>query len=235
MKHIVIVTLLLVSIQAFPQAMQKSEKKNKAYAMGASELIFSSCDVKDGDMKIDPVVRFTAFFHLQQQVHYDFTRNFGMYWGLGVRNIGFINKLNDSIKVKQRSYSVGIPLALKIGNMKNKTWLAVGGEAEIMFAYKQKVFFAGEKFKNHEWFSDKVNLFNPSVFADIHFKNGSYIRFKYYLMDFLKEDKQDIRLFGVPFAYSLESSKLFYVAIGTAIKNKDARKLNKRKNKGTQT
>ncbi|MFI5219779.1 MAG: hypothetical protein ACHQNT_09850 [Bacteroidia bacterium] len=223
---------LLVIFKGHSQSMN-DDKKSNVYSMGASELIFSFGDVKDPNLMIDPIVRFTVFFHYQHQFHYDFNAKTGLYFGLGVRNVGFINTLNDSIKIKQRSYSLGIPLAFKIGSMQNKTWLAVGGEAEMMFAYKQKVFYADQEFKNNEWFSDKVNIFNPSVFAEIHFKGGSYLRFKYYLMDFLQEDKQDVKLFGVPFAYHPESSKLFYVAIGTAINHKDYRKLNKMRNKTT--
>jgi hypothetical protein len=206
---------------------QSSDNK-KPYGMGATELIFSFGDVSGPGFTADPVVRFSGFFHFQEQIHFDFSKNAGLYTGYGVRNVGFINKLNDSVRVKQRSYSFGVPLALKFGNMEKQVWLALGGEAEFMFAYKQKVFYAGEKFKDHEWFSDKVNLFNPSLFAEIHFKGGGYIRFRYYLDDFLRPDKQDIRLFGDSYPYFPEKSTLMYIGIGTAVKNKDAkRRLNR--------
>lgn len=201
---------------------QQTPKKN--YILSASELIFSSGDVKDGDMKIDPVVRFSGFFHFQTQAHYDFSNFAGVYTGIGLRNVGFINKLNDSVRAKQRSYSLGIPLAFKLGDMNEKVWFAAGAEAELMFAYKQKVYFGGQKFKNHKWFSDKVNLFNPSVFAEIKFKRGGYIRAKYHLKDFLQKDKQDIRLFGVPYEFTPEESKLFYLSIGSAIEPKKAKR-----------
>lgn len=236
MKKIFLLITALSIVNLSHAQMEEKKEKNKTYQVGASELIFSFGNVKAENLSVDQEVRFTAFFQFQEQTHIDFNNRFGMYTGFGIRNVGFINTFNDSVKIKQRSYSAGIPLSLKIGNMKNQVWLAIGGEAELMFAYKQKVFYGGEKFKDSEWFSDKVNLFNPSVFAEFHFKKGTYIRFKYYLNDFLKEDKQEIKLFGDPFAYKPTESKMFYVAIGTAIKHKDARrKLNKSKYKDKTT
>ncbi len=227
------ILLLLLPAIALAQ-MNNPEAKRKPYGMGATELIFSSSQVKDSRHSVDAIVRFSAFFHVAQQIHVDFGRTAGFYTGWGIRNVGFINRLDDSVKIKQRSYSLGIPLALKIGNMEKQVWLAAGAEAGLMFAYKQKVFYAGEKFKDHEWFSDKVNIFNPSVFAEIHFRKGGYIKAKYYLNNFLKKDKQEIKLFGTLYPYSPESSKMFYISIGTAVKNKDAkRRLNRQRDRQT--
>ena len=75
-----------------------------------------------------------------------------------------------------------------------------------------------EKFKKTEWFSNKVNIINPSVFLDVNSGKGVYVRFKYYLLDFLVEDKQDIKIYGEKYNYFPESSKMFYVSIGTTIK-----------------
>ena len=128
-----------------------------------------------------------------------------------------INKLNDSIKVKQRVYSLALPVALKFGNM-NGFHISAGGEAELFFHYTQKTFYDDEKFKKDEWFSDKVNLFNPSVFLQINTRKGTYFKFKYYLMDFLVEDKQSVKIYSVPYPYKPESSQLFYISIGNKIK-----------------
>jgi len=216
--------ILIIPASLFALSASAQEKNKKNYILSASELIFSSGEVTDGDMKIDPVVRFSGFFHFQTQAHYDFNKFAGVYTGIGMRNVGFINKLNDSVRIKQRSYSLGIPFAVKLGDKNERVWVAAGAEAELMFAYKQKVFYGGQKFKNHKWFSDKVNLFNPSVFAEVKFKRGGYIRAKYYLKDFLQKDKQDIRLFGVPYEFSPEESKLFYLSIGSAIEPKKAKR-----------
>lgn len=193
----------------------------------ASEFIFSSGDlkVKDWDMQADNVVRFSMFFHFQSQWHYDFNKNFGIYTGMGVRNIGFIHnwKVEDEeLKIKHRSYSLGVPLAIKFGNIERGVFGAIGAEAELMFAYKRKIFYDGDKKKESEWFSDKVNLFNPSVFAEIKFKRGTYIRAKYYLMDFLtdKEDRFVLPGNNTAIVHRHEASTLYSISIGTALKSR---------------
>lgn len=70
-----------------------------------------------------------------------------MYTGFGIRYVGMINDLNDSVRVKQRTYNVGIPVAVKFGNM-NSWQGALGFEAEFAVAYKQKVYVNGEKRKS---------------------------------------------------------------------------------------
>jgi len=219
--------LLAIGIWFFLQnaiAQDVPTAPKKRYWLSASEFIFSGGSVKatggplNTEIDVNPIVRFTCFFHFQAQLHYDFNKTFGMYTGLGLRNVGMINDLNDSIKAKQRAYSLGIPIALKIGSLPDKYNIAIGGEVELFFHYKQKVFYDDEKFKKTEWFSDKVNLVNPSVFFDIHSGRGAYLRFKYYLLDFLVENKQDIKIYGNPYEYRPSSSKMFYVSIGTTLK-----------------
>ncbi|MBL7916294.1 MAG: hypothetical protein JNL49_14780 [Bacteroidia bacterium] len=203
---------------------QESQGPGKPYWKSGSEFIFSLGDVDAGAVSTSPIMRFSGFFHLQQEMHYDFNQSFGFYTGIGIRNVGMINELNDSLKLKQRAYGLGIPVAVKIGNMKG-FHVSAGAEAELFFHYKQKLFYDDEKFKQDEWFSDRINLFNPSVFLELNSRKGSYIRFKYYLLDFLVEDKQVVKLFGTKYPYFPESSKLFYVSIGTKlITDKNRRK-----------
>lgn len=222
MKKII---LVLLAVFIFSSGYSQEQFHTKTYWKSASEFIFSFGNVdanSEGDSVLDvsPVVRFSGFFHLQEQFHIDFSEHFGIYTGMGVRNIGMINKVNDSIKVKQRSYSVGIPIAIKIGNMRKGAYVAIGGEAELMFHYKQKVFYDDQKKKNNEWFSDKVNILNPSGFAEIVTGKGSYLRFKYYFLDFLVDDKQDIKLYnGFKVEYVPEKSQLFSISIGATFKH----------------
>jgi hypothetical protein len=222
-KWLLIALLLPVMLKA------QDRVGTKIYLKSASEFIFSvgimDAYVEDAalntDLEIDPVVRFSGFFHLQEQLHIDFSPSFGIYTGLGLRNIGMINKINDSIRVKQRVYSLGIPFALKLGKLPGGWFVAAGAEGELFIHYKQKDFYDDDKRKFGEWFSDRVNLINPSVFLDINSKKGSYIRFKYYLNDFLVSDKQQVNLGnGNKFVFYPEKSQLFYVALGTTIKHK---------------
>ena len=221
--------LLLIVLLCLPVIALSQEKTgNKFYLKSASEFIFSMGQVEAfggtdplAELDVKPVVRFSGFFHLQQQMHLDFSRNVGMFTGIGIRNVGMINNLSDSVKVKQRVYSLGIPLALKLGQLPSGFYVALGAEGELFIHYKQKDFYDKEKRKRSEWFSDRVNLFNPSVFLDVTSKKGSYVRFKYYLMDFLVSDKQTIRpIDGKDYYYHPSSSQLFYVAIGASIKHR---------------
>jgi hypothetical protein len=135
-----------------------------------------------------------------------------------------INDFEGGVTLKQRSYSLGIPIALKLGNIENQIYASFGGEAELMFHYKQKAVYDDEKYKKSEWFSDRTNLINPSLFLDMNFKRGAYIRFKYYLIDFLVEDKQSVTIEGNSLDYTPEESKLFYVALGVTLNYKSMKK-----------
>jgi hypothetical protein len=95
---------------------------------------------------------------------------------------------------------------------------ALGFEAELAFAYKQKVYVNGGKSKSSSWFDDRTNIFLPSVFAELKGKEGNYIRFKYYLVDYLSANQQ-INVTGVE--YLPTQSQLFYISLGYVIKNRD--------------
>ena len=207
------------------------------YAMNSGEFIFSAGELKISDKAVydpfgsintitepDNIIRFSAFFHTSQELHYNFSNVFGFYTGLAIRNVGFINTMKvggEKLTLKQRSYSLGIPVAVKIGNMQTY-FLTAGIEPEIMFAYKRKIFFDGDKSKKSQWFSNDVNVFNPSLFAQINFKGGFYIKAKYYLNDFLTSNQESFNLPDKPVSvsYKVDSRKLFYVSIGTSIKNR---------------
>ncbi|MBX7142626.1 MAG: hypothetical protein K1X63_16240 [Chitinophagales bacterium] len=205
-----------------------STRAQNGYWMSAGEMIFSYGSV-DAPSAVDitPIVRWSPVFNFQGQYHYDFSKSVGIYTGLGIRNVGLISRIDfvDSsdvgatpiqkeARVKERSYSLGLPLALKLGDVDNGTHFTIGAEAELMFVYKRKIFVDDGKFKTYEWFSDNVNIFNPSAFAEVNFKHGVYIRFKYYLMDFL--NYEGIEISGMNIKDYGQKSPLFYVSIGSA-------------------
>jgi len=207
---------------------------NKWYGMTGAQLIFSGGTVNDGGTNLPNTIRFTCFFHVQHQFHYDFGKFMGLYTGFSLINVGFINTIpipnqEASATIKQRSYSIGIPLGLKFGNMPSGNYLAFGAEGECMFAYKQKILFDGNKsIATDSWFSNKdVNLFNPSVFAELRFHNGTYIRFKYYLLDFLVDKTSMLTIGQYQVAYTPEKSTLCYVSVGLLLKKKHKHHLTK--------
>jgi hypothetical protein len=239
MKKIIIFLTLSSSLLTNLFAQLPDRKPGEWYLTTGFELIFSGGKVKNDSIgSINPhnVVRFSAFLDLAWNINYDFNRVLGFYTGWDVRNVGFINDFNvpgfGDVTVKQRSYDLGIPLALKLGNLTKDSYLAIGTEGEWMFAYKQKVIWNGSKNINSVWGSGKANAINPSVFAELHNQHGGYIRFKYYLYDFLKKQNMD---FYIPttnqlVSYQPASSKLFYISIGTAIRNKRLRNRHADKN-----
>ncbi len=212
---------------------QAQDKKNPNpdpvhnwYGMSAYEFIFTKGEVTSNGQTLDNSLRFIPFFNIQSQRHINFSKHTGLYTGFGIRNVGFTNSIalpdGDAVTLKQRAYSAGIPLALKLGGMERGNYIALGAEAECMFNYKRKIVHGSNTTKTSGWFPGDVNLFNPSVFADIRFHNGTFFRFRYYLLDFLKnrEDSFYLNDNGTFVSYHPEKSVLFYFAIGTAFKIK---------------
>ena len=237
MKRFFILLLVLSTSAAFAQ--KQNEKKNpnpdpvKAwYGMEAYEFIFSGGEVEAGGKKLDNIIRFTAFFNGQSQRHYNFSNGLGLFTGIGLHNVGQLNKFDGpeaKVEMKQRAYSIGVPLAFKLGNMVNGNYIAFGVEAEYMFQYKRKVWYKGEDDKTSEWFSDEVNGFNPSLFTDIRFHNGTFFRFKYYMNDFLADKTTTFNLpdTNIPVSFKPEKSTMWYFSFGTAFKIKKKKKLTK--------
>ena len=172
----------------------------------------------------NPIPRYSTFLHFGEQFHVNLGKSFGLYTGIGVRNIGMINRLNDSIKVKQRVYALGIPVGIKLGDMQKRVYAALGAELELFFNYKQKTFLGsgrGDKVeKFNEWFSDRTPLLNPSLFVEFNFKKGTYIKLRYYPMNFLIADKQNFTVNNIKTGFSPETSQLFALSFGRVIGKK---------------
>jgi hypothetical protein len=222
MKKLLLAVLFILPCVSYAQ--EVASDNPRPYWKSASELIFSWGIVEDGDVEVSSVVRFSCFFHFQEQIHFDSNDKFGFWTGFGIRNIGMINDFEGDVTLKQRSYSLGVPVAIKVGNLNKDLYVSFGGEAELMFHYKQKAVYDDEKYKKSEWFSDRTNLINPSLFLDLNFSKGAYVRFKYYMLDFLVEDKQSVSIEGVNLDYTPEKSQLFYVALGMTFDYKKIRK-----------
>src|SRR5690606_17090973 len=176
MKKIVLACLLfLAGSLAIAQDIPST---NPWYMVSASETILSWGNVKATGLDTKNVGRFTPFINVGLLLHRDFNVKTGFYTGIAVRNVGIITALNDSIRLKQRVYTVGIPIALKYGDMKGNL-VAAGFDNEFAVNYKQKKYVNDEKSKTNVWFSDRTNIYLPSVFAELKSKKGNYVRFKY--------------------------------------------------------
>ncbi len=76
---------------------------------GGNGPLLSFAKVTNSGEHVRNIPRFTMFFNVGTNYNYDFSNNFGIFTGLNIKNIGLITKPNDSVKLKQRVYTLGVP------------------------------------------------------------------------------------------------------------------------------
>lgn len=215
--------LILLSLLIFQTGIISAQK---FYRTSGGELIFSRPVNNSPFENTSARLRFSAFFHFNNNYHFNFSKSVGFYSGISVSNIGFIYKNGDTI-YKKRAYTLGIPLALKFGKLENNNFLFAGGQIELPFHYKQKKMVENHKEKYNAFFDSRVNIILPSLFAGIQFSDGYCFKFRIYLTDFLNKEfsgndfgskvdykNTDSQLFLLSLSYNLKSNK-----IKTIIKN----------------
>ena len=161
---------------------------DKVYTTSSGELIFSFARVDYPGTEEGSITRFSPFINIQNWLNYDKSEKLGFFTGLSVRNVGFIYDVDETTRKKYRTYNIGIPLGIKIGNLSEK-FLFFGYELEIPVNYKEKTFINEEKDdKTNIWFSGRVPMINHSLMAGIQLPYGATLKFKYYLTNFFDED-----------------------------------------------
>lgn len=206
MKSVPFVYLFLLTTVVFAQ-------DKKVYTTTSGELIFSFADITSNGSDQSSVLRFSPVFNIQNWVNIDQSENFGLFTGLSVRNVGLIYKepTNSNVKIKARTYNLGIPVGVKIGNLSDK-FIFLGYELEFPIHYKEKIFINDEKEdKATIWFSDRVPALNHSLMAGIQLPYGATLKFKYYLTPFFKEGYQPSDDLGV--VYSAVDANVFYFSL----------------------
>jgi len=202
----------------------------KPYHVRGGEWILSGSQVVSDGTRMNTNSRFTVFFHLEEEIHMDLTDNIGLFTGIGLRNIGLIlddyyAPAGENAKIVHRSFSLGLPGALKIGSFSKGYFVYGGAELEYLFHYKQKMFLSDTKSKFSEWNSERVNLINPSVFVGFQFPGGINLKAKYYLHNFLNPAFTG-RDFSYAVDYSMyEQTSIFYLSISFKIKASDLKKI----------
>ncbi|MCF8255295.1 MAG: hypothetical protein K9J84_12030, partial [Bacteroidia bacterium] len=122
--------ILLLTFSLFVVASLQAQIKK--YSTSSGEIIFSFADYKINNEQVNTPVRFTCFFHLGGYEHFDFNDKVGIYTGLAIRNVGFTSKNNSGdTLIKRRNYYLGVPLAIKIGNLKEDKYLFFGVEGDL--------------------------------------------------------------------------------------------------------
>ncbi len=134
--------------------------------------------------------RFTAFLHLGTHLNYDFNRHIGIYSGLNIKNIGFIEKSEiGDLTTKRRNYTFGLPLGIKLGNVKYGSYFLLGGGIDFPFHFKEKSFVKRtDKVKLTEWFSQRSPAVLPYAFVGAHIHPGLAVKLQYYPTNFLNPD-----------------------------------------------
>jgi len=181
--------LFLFTLLLFAATRAFAQDGKKVYTTTSGELIFSFADINYKGGETGSILRFSPVVNIQNWVNIDKTENFGMFTGLSLRNVGFIYEPPDQsgIKKKYRTYNLGIPFGVKIGNLSDK-FLFAGYELEIPVNFKEKTFENEEKTKNSVWFSDQVTTFNHSLMVGAQLPHGATLKFKYYLSNFFNKD-----------------------------------------------
>ncbi|RYZ52783.1 MAG: hypothetical protein EOP49_08810 [Sphingobacteriales bacterium] len=163
--------------------------------------------------------RFTIFVNWGINFHYDLNRFFGLFSGLDIKNIGYIDKYEE-LTVKRRVYSLGVPLGIKIGDLRHRNFFFAGGGVDMPFNYREKVFEKrGDKEKFNEWFSDRTPRLMPFVFIGNSWDPGITLKLQYYPGNFLNTDFVDNDgPAGVPVKpYSGTKANLILLSLGIDI------------------
>jgi hypothetical protein len=161
---------------------------DKIYTTTSGELIFSFATINDAGNEEGGIMRFSPAINIQNWLNFDRSEKIGFFTGLSVRNVGFIYDVDETTRKKYRTYNVGIPVGVKIGNLSDM-FLFFGYELEIPVNYKEKTFIDEDKDdKKNIWFTDRVPTVNHSLMAGIQLPYGATIKFKYYLTNFFDDD-----------------------------------------------
>ncbi|MBP6455904.1 MAG: hypothetical protein KA275_04160 [Chitinophagaceae bacterium] len=191
----------------------KKKKFFKLTSENEGTLLSLAMNFTNGTVSPKQAVRYSSFINTGFRLNHNFTKNIGFYTGFGLKNIGLIEKIGDST-VKRRTYNVGIPLALKIGNL-SKTYFYLGGGLDYAFNYKEKGYIKrNDKEKFNEWNSNRVNKFQPFSFVGVALNNAFDIKFQYYPLNFFNEDyrsKNDMLGLAI---YRNHNANLAFITLG---------------------
>ncbi len=211
---------VLFFIAATCQLAMGQDDQKKVYTTSGGELMFSWADAKIGGQTASSVTRFSPVFNLQNQVHMDMNEHVGFFSGLNIRNVGFI--YNDptapSTRYKVRTYTLGIPFAIKVGNMTGYN-LFGGYELELPFNFKEKKFVNEDKTnKTSDWFSSKTPSLYQSLFVGIQTPFGSQLKFKYYMTNFFnKSYSANDGAGNIIYPYQNFDANVFYISLSVQI------------------
>jgi len=205
-KVSIILTALILIGYDVVQAQDQS-----VYMTSAVEYLFSWSNASNNGQDLTGPVRFAPVFNFQNAVNKDFSEKAGLFLGLSISNVGFIYDVDEFTRKKVRSYNLGIPIGIKIGNM-DGAYFYGGYAVEFPLNYKEKTFINEEKSKFSTWFSERTPI-QQYVMAGIQLPYGANIKFRYYFTDFYKKGYTDST--GKP--YQNFSGNAFVISLGATL------------------
>ena len=187
MKKTLLISSLFISVLANAQTKTAIHASKWHYASQLDGSIFSTA-ITSGSNSGDPIIRYAPFFNIGHTIHNEFNNYNGAILGVGIKNIGFIEKRGDTT-FKKRVYAFGVNAALKFGDMKTNRFCFIGAGVDLPFNYKEKQFVnRSDKQKSSEWFSTATPQFLPNVFVGFVRKTFS-VKLQYYPVNFLNENR----------------------------------------------
>ena len=204
-------------------------QKNAFYTTSGGEMIFSFATIDDAGSETGNIIRWSPVFNFQNLANYDLGKNVGLFSGINVRNVGFIYDnyqapgAETTVKKKFRNYTVGVPLGIKLGNLR-KFFIYGGYEIEFPVNYKEKTFENERKTdKFNVWFSNRVPAYYHTFLVGLQFPYGGNLKFKYYLTNFHNKDFTETLLDGTEVKpYGFLNANVFYISLNFALfKNDD--------------
>lgn len=213
MKKTIIIAVMsmLFAVSAFSQ--------RTTYVTSGFEILFSEANIKDvNNPDASSTLRFAPIISMQSLCNFDMNEKFGLFSGLGYRNVGYIydsystvlpEGISTPIKKKFRTYNIGIPFGVKLGNMDGMFFYG-GYEVEFPFVYKEKTFNTADEKVNTEvyWFGNRSKNVQQSWMVGVQFPYGMNLKFKYYFTEF---HNQDFEANGVK-PYEGLNSKIWYIS-----------------------
>jgi hypothetical protein len=216
MKRSLLVCLLLLGAMVNAQTKSNDKQNGKwHYASHFDGSILSTALISGANVG-NPVIRYAPFFNIGHTLHNDFNKHSGAIIGIGIKNIGFIEKRGDTT-FKKRVYAFGVNASLKFGDLPSNRFVFIGAGLDLPFHYKEKQFVnRSDKRKSSEWFSTATPQFLPNVFIGFVRKSFS-LKLQYYPVNFLndnntrfKDEKVNLLLlsFGHDFKFYLNKSNV---------------------------
>jgi hypothetical protein len=195
--------------------------QNKSYITSGMEIIFSEATINDTqNPDASSTLRFAPIINAQSMLNIDMSEKFGLFTGLAYRNVGYIYdsyttrdpqaEITTPIKKKFRTYNIGIPVGIKLGNLNNLFFYG-GYEIEFPFVYKEKTFNTADEKEQTDvyWFSNRSENIQQSWLVGVQLPYGMNIKFKYYFTEF---HNQNFEANGVK-PYAGLNSKIWYISL----------------------